>query len=172
MSWLHDSGIKYMQLRDECTGLVQYLNLAPILHGRWRHQSDQRELPTSIIFGAIDIPMGHRLRSKWLGVIQWCQCFTIFPPHVLEGRTYFWHYILSRMDYFRTLWGLVAVRSIWCAGVWKNSARKIRRAWHGHGNVSIEKNCKPCWSNTTCKKCVFSGIRFLSGQIKLATWPG
>ena len=154
------------------TGLVQYLNLAPILRGRWRHQSGQRELPTSIIFVAIYIPMGHRLRSKWLGVIQWCQCFTILPPHVLEGRTYLWHYILSRMYYFRTLWGLVAVRSIWCAGVWKNSARKIRRAWHGHGNVFIEKNCKPCWSNTTCKKCVFSGIRFLSGQIKLATWPG
>ena len=51
-----------MQLRDECTGLVQYL--APILRGRLRHQSGWRELPASIIVVAIDIPMGHRLRSK------------------------------------------------------------------------------------------------------------
>ena len=84
----------------------------------------------------------------------------------INSNYYYYYY------YFRTLWWLVAVRSIWCAGVWKNSARKIRRAWHGQGKVSIEKNCKPCWSNTTCKKCVFSGIRFLSGQIKLSTWPG
>ena len=48
----------------------------------------------------------------------------------------------------------------------RNSAGKNRRAWHGHGNLSIEKNCKPCLSNATCKQCVFSGIRFLSGQIK------
>ena len=57
-----------MQLRDECTGLVQYL--APILRGRLRHQSGWHELPASIIVVAIDIPMGHRLRFKRLGVIQ------------------------------------------------------------------------------------------------------
>ena len=47
-----------MQLRDECKGLVQCLNLAPILRGRSRHQSGQRELPASIIVVSIDIPMG------------------------------------------------------------------------------------------------------------------
>ena len=26
----------------------------------------------------------------------------------------------------------------------RNSARKNRRAGHGDGNLSIEKNCKPC----------------------------
>ena len=50
----------------------------------------------------------------------------------------------------------------------RNSALKNRRAWHGHGYLSIEKTASP--TNLILHvKNVFSGIHFLSGQIKLAT---
>ena len=45
-----------------------------------------------------------------------------------------------------------------------NSARKNRRAWHGHGNLSIEKNASPANLILHVKNVCFLVSAFFQGR--------
>ena len=97
-----------------------------------------------------------------------CQCFTILPPHVLEGRTYLCHYISSRMHYFCTLWGLAAVRSIWCVGIWRKECTekqaRLTRTWEP---FHFKKTASPANLILHVKKVCFLVSAFFQGRYSL-----